>query len=76
MSAALTEGSRRTSGWARRTATVSDMCTSAPFARNVCSVQGRAKPWRICVLDLLVTLPRMHLERIMKPTNTTTVVSL
>ena len=37
--------------------------------------RGRSGAWRICALDLLVTLPRMHLERVMKPSNTTTTIS-
>lgn len=37
--------------------------------------RGRARAWRICALDLLVTLPRMHLERIMNPHRTTTAIT-
>lgn len=37
--------------------------------------QGRAHAWRICTLDLLVTIPRMHLERAMNPSHTTTTIT-
>lgn len=37
--------------------------------------KGRARSWRICALDLLVTVPQMHLERVMKPTSTTTTIT-
>lgn len=37
--------------------------------------RGRTRAWRICALDLLVTLPRMHLERIMAPHRTSTAIT-
>lgn len=37
--------------------------------------KGRARAWRICALDVLVTLPRMHLERIMNAQRTTTAIT-
>jgi hypothetical protein len=37
--------------------------------------KGRLHAWRICALDLLVTVPRMHLERAMNPSHTTTTIT-
>lgn len=37
--------------------------------------RGRAAAWWICGIDLLVTLPRLHLERIMNHTQTTSVIN-
>ena len=36
--------------------------------------RGLGTAWRICALDLLVTVPRLHLERGMNPTRTTTTI--
>lgn len=38
--------------------------------------RGRVGAWRISSIDLLVTLPRMHMERIMNPNQTTRAIYL
>jgi peptidoglycan/LPS O-acetylase OafA/YrhL len=47
----------------------------AAFFDELIEERGRAVAWRICIVDLLVTLPRMHLERIMNPTRTPTALT-
>lgn len=42
---------------------------------NLRTDKGPARAFRICALDLAVTVPRMHLERIMNPTRTTTAIT-
>jgi hypothetical protein len=37
--------------------------------------RGRLAAWRVCAVDLLVSLPRMHLERLMKPRHATTAIT-
>jgi hypothetical protein len=41
---------------------------------NLRTDKGPVRTFRICALDLAVTVPRMHLERIMNPTHTTTTI--
>lgn len=42
---------------------------------NLRTDKGPARAFRICALDLAVTVPRMNLERIMNPTRTTTTIT-